>query len=462
MTVFSDFSVSLNRPEYVASPEILLSSLAWRGMPPLRADGKAVALAYAREGAVSTAKNIVVRDSRGDFEAALERSAGQDIRLDSREWPHFARASSTSLVGVVSAKSRIRAAVPLGPSLGRLQNAHGMLSKANPPSFDEILEQIYAQGGGVGASCADSWFQAAERRRLKDPVVALLEGAAESCAGGSGHGRQEPAGASRGNLPVVPGPFGWMATNWDRLCSDEWVDALPVRVWTDWATAILRTGIGFAFLWEAHWYLAVGRMLLDRDASELPSVPTDMIRWAVTAGDEGQRNVASELKSVVERGNGVRNILGPVFLDMGGRPVREVREWINSPARDEVQESLSQAIQVRHGNRKSNNVWEAVRYSLQYREVNGPNADHYGLLRSVNNRSLYLDPGTEFLAMVASLAVGRPGQEGNLGQVRESLTQLGIRPRQGDLVARLELAGLAHGSADADEGVAVKSAFGRQ
>lgn len=46
-----------------------------------------------------------------------------------------------------------------------------------------------------------------------------------------------------------------------------------------------------------------------------------------------------------------------------------------------------------------------------------------------------------------------------MGRVLLGLDELGIRPGLADLIRLLEKAGLARGSADADQGVIVQSAF---
>lgn len=462
MTTFGDYFPRLNRPEYVASPEALLTSLAWGDQEALQADGSSVALTYDREGGGGSSRNLVARRTRTPFVAALETLGATGTDIERRERPYFADAVANSLVGVVSAKSQVRAAIPITPAVGRLQNIHGLMGKANPPSFDVILEQIYALGGGSHPSCTSSWSTASALRIQSDPLIGLFdEAAAAAVEVQPRSAKGDVPGVRPGEGPLTAGPCVWMAQNWDELCREEWVQSLPTRVWTDWATTILRMGVAFSFLWEAQWFLALGRALLETgQGGSSPQVPRDLIRWAVSTSDDGQRNVAPELKSVIERGNASRAWLSELRGEVGDQPLGEVRRMLHEPSRSAHREELREAIQVRRRG-SANNVWEAVKYSLVYREVNGPNADHYGLLRSVNNRSLYLDPGTEFLAMVASLAVSRPGGEGNVGQVMDSLAGLGIRPRLSELVDRLELAGLAHGSADADQGVSVSSAFGR-
>jgi len=105
-----------------------------------------------------------------------------------------------------------------------------------------------------------------------------------------------------------------------------------------------------------------------------------------------------------------------------------------------------------------NNLWEATKYALLARGTSDQNPDYYGVLHA-NGRYLTVDPGTEWVAVVASLACEVPGGATDVGTVLDSLEKLGMRPELSDLVALLERAGMARGSADADRGVMVESAF---
>jgi hypothetical protein len=117
---------------------------------------------------------------------------------------------------------------------------------------------------------------------------------------------------------------------------------------------------------------------------------------------------------------------------------------------------LEEAINSRE--KSGTNLWEAVRYALMVRPETGPFKDHYGLLRA-RGRYLVIDPGTEWVTVMASLSCPSPGTQTDVASLMTSLAELGLRPELGDLIRLLERAGLAHGSADADQGVVVQSAF---
>jgi hypothetical protein len=105
------------------------------------------------------------------------------------------------------------------------------------------------------------------------------------------------------------------------------------------------------------------------------------------------------------------------------------------------------------------NTSEAVRYSLLTRERSGPFADHYGLLVTRGTRYLLVEPATEWIAVVSSLATPGPGQKSTIGDLHRSLTQLGLHPDYQELIGLLEASGLARGSADADQAVVYQSAY---
>jgi hypothetical protein len=123
-------------------------------------------------------------------------------------------------------------------------------------------------------------------------------------------------------------------------------------------------------------------------------------------------------------------------------------------------EDLRKALTLALGSseRSAVNTWEAVKYALLTRDASGPFADYYGLLRS-SGRFLTVQPGTEWMAVVASLAGDGPGKTSDVATLMLSLQELGLRPEAGDLIQLLEKAGLARGSADADRGVVIESAF---
>ena len=66
-------------------------------------------------------------------------------------------------------------------------------------------------------------------------------------------------------------PFRWFWKKWCTLCdpANSWRDALPARRFTDWALCLLRTGLAFAYLWEAEFFRLLHKAIIQtRDNSE--------------------------------------------------------------------------------------------------------------------------------------------------------------------------------------------------
>jgi len=102
-----------------------------------------------------------------------------------------------------------------------------------------------------------------------------------------------------------------------------------------------------------------------------------------------------------------------------------------------------------------------VRYLLQPRSSDDDSvdqADFYYLART-NSANFWLEPGPEWLVVVAGLLCRRPGGQCTLGMLLNDLATLGIRVERSILVGMLEEAGLSMDSPDADEALVIKSAF---
>jgi hypothetical protein len=84
--------------------------------------------------------------------------------------------------------------------------------------------------------------------------------------------------------------------------------------------------------------------------------------------------------------------------------------------------------------------------------------DLYGFLTGVGQWQR-ADPSPEWIAVIASLSMSSPGAESTAGAVEDDLKRLGLRPPLEELVERLERAGLAASSPDAEEAVRVRCAY---
>ena len=467
----------LPRPEYPSAPELLLSSLAWRAYRLSGLDdhdGKPVALAYRRD-TQRQSRTLAFRATEPageqivDWEASL-RSAGID-------WPDEAArvvgpCVAESIAGIRAAKAKGQAAIPMTPHLAMLQNARGLTGKRNPANYGQIIEQLHALGGNHGASASSKWLSATRMRLESDPLLAAIDKAAADLLPAPIAQRDPEAVAAPLSMSGDT-PFGWFVDAWDKLTSPAWVEALPARRWSDWATAAIRLAVGMGFLWEASWYESLARLIVGPEA-EIEALRDDgepwerlvrgrlreLLPWQSDAESVSVRDVAPVVKERIRRGGAARTVLANRLPDT---PSADYWDDVLGLARDEDAKSeLQWAMSPRSGH--SPNTTEAVRYVLMTREESGSHADHYGMLVGrANNRYLLVQPATELLAMLASLAASGPLASGNgatsLGAISDQLRRLGLQPSLGTLVAHLERTGLTRGSADADQAVVVSAAY---
>ncbi|MFE6965504.1 hypothetical protein ACFVAJ_10335 [Agromyces sp. NPDC057679] len=447
--------------------------MAWRlfeAETPDPAPPKAVGLRYrSTDRATGTLVYVGTEPrtdaARAEFGQALLRAG---VRAERSVEPTLAEAVANSVAGVRAEKGGSQSASPLTPALALLQNLRGLQGAKNPPDFAEIIERMYILGGGRAEdrSAAEMWLQASELRMHLDPLLASIDRAIdEQLVVGRRVRRPIPEIARKqdDHLFLAGTPFSWFRRSWDLLCDRVWVEALPARVWVDWATTLLRLAVGLGFLWESSWNESLARRVVSPGGERITQV--DVLRGMDTVlpwrssrlGVQG-RDIAGLLNRRIARSELVRRAVMAWHDDLSvvdGQVFDSIAPQMREDSN--LRQQLGEALIGRDSNSASN-VREAVRYALRVREAAGPFADYYGVLRQ-NGRYLTVDPGTEWIAVVASLACGVPGATTDVAAIARDLDEMGLRPELNDLVALLERAGLARGSADADQGVVVESAF---
>jgi|GEM_PF-3204748 len=477
----------LNRPEYVPYPEGLLSDMYWSifEVAGWRAgDGggaKARGLIYDADGQTG-GLNWTLESTRpgpdiSKWKDGLRRSS---LAVVDNGDP-IAEAITASLLGIRSKQARRRPATPLSPNIGLLQNRIGIMAKARPQNISEIIEEMYRLGAASGPesvtetdSACGRLGRAAARRLDSDDFLRTIDEAVrlgifpQEKVNRRAVG-EEGAVTHRENCLPPNNPFVWFHRSWSRLTSDVWVDALPARRWADWATAVLRTAIGFGFLWEMYWYESIARHILGvgRTGAADHSLATiwvstrarPVMDWEPSSSSVERRDVSSSMKALVEKGVAIRLVLDEMIGEDSEETVDEAVRRLagDSDARDD----LERALQREGGATGSaKNFWEAVRYSLGIRDESGSFPDYYGVLRKRGRRYLLIDPETEWVAVIASLTCGIPSDRSTLREVRNELSCLGLQPSVSELVLQLERAGLARSSPDADDAVYVEAAYG--
>lgn len=465
----SSLLLDLNRPQYVSVPEALLSALSWRAYDAdfAIADRKrTAAVLYELKGGerkpTKTLEYIVTRPRGEDIKALTQ----QLDALGVTSGIGIGDAVAHSILGLRSSKGTFQPASPLTVKLGLLQNLSGLQGSANPPNLGEIIETMYAMGHEAdGATATGRWLHADEVRLRHDPLLRAIDRAITAVAlpplRRKGLASTATEADPNNEIAFASTPFSWLARTWDVLTREEWVMALPARVWVDWATTVLRLAIGCGYLWEAAWYDTIGRAIVgDTSATrmDLKEAMPLSLPWHPSSTETAARDVAPLLSWRIRRAYQIRGHLKQWVSDHASELLDVPRALVMMSEDGKFRERIKEDLRSRQRPAAAENTWEAVKYALKTREESGDQADFYGLLRA-RGRYLFVDPGTEWIAVVASLECGLPGESTDLGSVMSSLYELGIRPQMTDVISLLEDAGLARGSADADQGLVVQSAY---
>ncbi len=460
----------LARPQYVALPEGFVSALAWNSLSVdisgLGDGQRTIGLRY--RGDPVAKRNIVYRitepsgEKLESFGEALIQ-AGMQTDLKPRE---IGSAVATSILGIRSSNGTFQPASPLTLSTSLLQNMSGIQGAANPPDLAGILETMFSLGSAnsnIQSTLSSLWLQAVEERLAFDPLLnAIDRGVAATLFEGEIE-KRSPKPVNRDWAGIYEsGPFEWLATSWTNLTSTQWVNALPARVWTDWAATVLRMSFGLGFLWEAAWFESLARLLLRDEGLEWDDIQPNMdelMPWYSSASGVQTRDVSSRLKWRAHRSVQIRQLISDWLKLQEGLddPVSDVLTAMNADS--SLKDSLRVALGSRRMTPSGKNLWESIRYSLLTRESKGPFADYYGLWAHRGARFVLPSPGVEWISVMASLSSPTADTTINLGRVTRGLELLGACPDRPDLVSLLEEAGLARGSADADQGVSVATAY---
>ena len=381
-----------------------------------------------------------------------------------------------SLKGVRPESSKSVVAIPISPMTALLQNRKGVANRDSPPNFAKDLEQLYVLGGGSPGGVANGWKASMKIRLQCDPLAKAVEKAVESSllSGFAPTEKNTPPDppfdhpsdlvdliSSWNAAGEIVTPMAWFVQKWDEITSEDWVRALPARRWVDWASTVLRHGFAFGVLWQSHFYRKLVELVMEPSATvderSLKACATSagmLLNWP--AAGLSPSSSAVTIKREVELGVRATNHFGTLEFPGGTDVLSAVTAMKSDP---DSRKSLSEALLSKAGAARVNNNWEAIRYALLRRVENGTDADHYGLFRVSKNNWLYVDPGAEWISVMASLEAGAPGGRTTASQLHSGLNQLGINIKLTELLRHVESSGLAELAADADQAVVVKAAF---
>lgn len=458
----------LPRPQYVAVPEALLTSLVWSWWTETSPGDATKTQAYLYKTEARSTKTLDYHSTEpvDDRLVAFGQALSQVGLVAEGDQTTLARAVARGIAGIRSERGRTQAATPFSPAIALLQNMEGLQGAANPPNVAKILETLFGLGTSgktPSSGVASLWREACDRRIAVDPLVSILHAAASRSLLSNRvlvEGAPQTAVAAHAWSGLLDDtPFSWFAGTWQTLTGDAWTQALPPRTWVDWSSTVLRLALGLGFLWEAAFTETAARLILRRQEplwNDLRAEMPDVLPWRSARAGTSIRDVASLLSWRTRRGQVIRKHLES-WLDSHEARQEELPVVFRQMGKDEaLAGELADALGARPSG--NDNTYEAIKYALRTRDAGGDFPDHYGLLRA-SGRYLVPEPGPDWIAVVASLACPGPDGESDLGAVAKSLAALGLSPELADLVVLLEKAGMARGSADADQGVVVRSAF---
>lgn len=465
----------LNRPEYPGSIETVLSALAWSlAQDP---DSYAPLVFEIAQESSSKKRRFPIKSTRQHgLEAVVSTFRAAGISFPPS--PGLEDAVLDAFRGVIPQKAFSYPALPLVQAACFLQNPKGTKGKQHPANYSQIIEQMYALGTSrpVSIGAAETWFSILAAPEA-NPLFAGLNSLADRMVP-SQDGTCSPILLCREKqVPVnpsgpiwlhdVPTPFTWFHQAWNTFCTLAWRDALPRRRWCDWASCIIRTAMGMGYLWEAQLY----RELCENLASTSPQPQVslrgtkELLKWTGRSEAISTRDVNSRIRQVVSTGHAAREQFKSLFESaMRAKPelASATLDDIVSSVRHEMAEiNPNPFLEILTESKRTDgpNTWETVVYSLQCRAETGVDADFYSLLTRRSRRFLVVEPGPEWMVVLASLTAGAPGRCTTLGQVKLNLAMLGLFPSRETLVQELEQAGLAGSSHDSDDALEVVSAF---
>jgi hypothetical protein len=510
------------RPEYAKQTEALLTDLLWRSpgsslsaakllnklgdlkRAALKADSDRL---VPRPNEIADPDRLVPRRRHGGGENLTETyTLAKDTDVASliacpAGIPTPIEAVLESVVAPRARGNRTDACVPLHPATASLQTLDGLVNKKSPANLGLAIETMGWLGGAPAKGYVAATFlqsYATKTSAIRDGATGLLENlfpaiAAHVWQALPGHFQAEvpgwpvwtsvvPAslvGSSPAALAQYPhSPFAWFWRKWTSLCdpTKKWHELLPARRFVDWAMCLLRTGLAFAYLWEAEFFVRLHERIALRHYSSASLPPINRLRSLLEEGaflatfeppsvPASQKNIWPATADLLARGWEARKlfheVVGRDTVSPPGTTVADVLDyWVNTLTLPQLNK-LAPPLQTEQ--RTANNQKEFVKYLVLPRSSDDDSidqADFYSLART-NSRSnhVWFHPGPEWLVVVTSLLCEAPGGQCTLGALVEDLSKLGVRVERSVLVGFLEEAGLSTDSPDADNALVIRSGF---
>jgi len=405
-------------------------------------------------------------------------------------------------------RRKVRAAIPLTPVCAVLQNQIGILGSSGANDYGAAIESLYQVGkylvgdtSNVTAS-AKLQFALADRCRRDEKLSALdmaclallrsaLNLAPESLVYDQGAGRlTSPAGLPKrqslffdsnesrvldslknaGDLNT----YVWFLRTWNKLTNPEWYLDIPYRRWVDWLVTAVRLSVGTAYLARSQWMISAAKYSLRTardDVAALDALINEtFVQQPLSWPDRGgvsfiDRDVKPEIRKLLRTSVSIRLVVeGDEFQKAlgGDDTVENLKRVVNADTG--LAEQLEQALltpSIDFRQKVLQPVYDTVVGALVDKTSghgDSETADHYALMKQVDDAYI-IDPSSEVMAIIATLACDRPDGFTSLGRVRQEFQTLGLDPSQNELRYLVERAGLCRSEADASLQVTVSSAL---
>lgn len=484
----------LNRPQYSPIPEGVQAAMAW-SLDPEREEEewiidtedrkrkrvgyifKKTSLARKKLGTIQVRQTMNNPGGASELKSKLEDDDFEFPGIDSQV---LYDSLDNSLKGVVPPRAVGLSAVPLCQGAAFLQDPVGIHGVKNPPNYGAIVRQLYGLGlrpdDPRGKDPIQLWYEALGSRSSN--LQSILKVATElkwksvikelPSASGTASLNRPPRWLANADTP-----FLWFKNAWENFCADEWRQSLPERRWSEWASGLLRTGIGLGFLWEARFYKRLAQAIVDETmVDEILDSKEPLLSWEdntkpVSNLDQNpfiMETVADGLKAMTEIDGLLHDKKNEITDEKVERWQQEdnLQPWV-SWAREKLGpdlKRLEKCFGTKPTKKAENNTLETIRYSLECRQEVGNDIDYLALIKRKSRRFLVVEPGPEWIVLLASLTAGKPGKVTTLDWLRKDLAKLGLKPSREILIAELERAGLTKGSHDAEDAIEVSGFLG--
>ena len=260
-----------------------------------------------------------------------------------------------------------------------------------------------------------------------------------------------------------------------RLCSEDnaYRDKLSARRYSDWVTAVARTGLVFSYLWCDLLFIAIVNGLKRKHDSDVIRYRCENIdlhsnfKWREPGHKLSDIKIGKKIESMAFEGRRAKDVVEKLCEKMEERNITiennkdGLEDWLKEAQKilnDESEEQWfkEQIKKDTVGGLRNKNFY--YKYSIRCRNSIGDHADLYYVAFMQSNLT-YIDPSPEMLVVISQLSKKNIEDSLRLKDVLDSIRLLGISANKNIISSKLEKIGLCSLKEDADEGLEVYNGF---